>query len=87
MIITAEGPKSNPAGQSRGRDSRHAHEQGREQGPVNPVQLQTVRLPPLQDGELVAQDQDFRGLPPLHTPRQPQPRGDFRYQEEYEPGT
>jgi putative transposase len=24
MIITAEGPKSNPAGQSRGRDSRHA---------------------------------------------------------------
>jgi hypothetical protein len=26
MIITAEGPKSNPAGQSRGRDSRHAHD-------------------------------------------------------------
>jgi NADPH:quinone reductase len=24
MIITAEGPKSNPAGQSRGRDSPHA---------------------------------------------------------------
>jgi hypothetical protein len=24
MIITAEGPKSNPAGRSRGRDSRHA---------------------------------------------------------------
>ena len=27
MIITAEGPKSNPAGQSRGRDSRHAQVQ------------------------------------------------------------
>jgi hypothetical protein len=26
MIITAEGPKSNPAGQSRGRDSRHAQD-------------------------------------------------------------
>ena len=26
MIITAEGPKSNPAGQSRGRASRHAQD-------------------------------------------------------------
>ena len=25
MIITAEGPKSNPAGQSRGQAFRHAH--------------------------------------------------------------
>jgi hypothetical protein len=44
-----------------------------------------VRLPPLQDGELVAQDQDLRGLPRLLTPGQPQPRGDPRDQEEYEP--
>jgi hypothetical protein len=29
-----------------------------------------VRLPPLQDGELVAQDQDLCGLPTLLTPRQ-----------------
>jgi hypothetical protein len=64
---------------------RYQAEQGREEGPVCPVQLQTVGLPPLQDGDLVAQDQDFCGLPPLLTPRQPQPRGDSRDQEEDEP--
>jgi hypothetical protein len=36
-------------------------------------------------GELVAQDQDLGGLPPLLTPGQPQPRGDPRDQEEDEP--
>ena len=30
----------------------------------------------LQDRELVAQNQDLRGLPPLLTPLQPQPGGD-----------
>jgi hypothetical protein len=35
---------------------------------------EAARLPPLQDGELVAQDQDFGGLPRL-TPGQPQPLG------------
>ena len=60
-------------------------EQGREQGPVRPVQLRAARLPPLQDRELVAQDQDFGGLPPLLTLGQPQPRGDPRYQKEDEP--
>jgi hypothetical protein len=32
MIITAEGPKSNPAGQSHGRDSRHAQVTGLSRG-------------------------------------------------------
>ena len=66
---------------------RYHAEQGREQGPVRPVQVRAARLPPLQDGELVAQDQDLRGLPPLLTPGQPQPRGDPRDQEEGEPQT
>jgi hypothetical protein len=54
---------------------RYHAEQGREQGPVRPGQLRTARLPPLQDRELVAEDQDFGGLPHLLTPGQPQPRG------------
>jgi hypothetical protein len=54
---------------------RYHAEQGREQGPVRPVQLRAARLPPLQDRELVAQDQDLGGLPHLVTPGQPQPRG------------
>jgi hypothetical protein len=60
-------------------------EQGSEQGPVRPVQLRPPRLPALQHADLVAQDQDLRGLPHLLTPRQPQPRGDPRNQEEHEP--
>jgi hypothetical protein len=48
--------------------------QGREQGPVRPVQLRAARLPPLQYGELMAQDQDLGGLPRLLAPGQPQPR-------------
>ena len=35
--------------------------------------VRAARLPPLQDGELVAQDQDLCGLPRLLTPGQPQP--------------
>jgi hypothetical protein len=31
--------------------------------PGLPVQARAARLPPLQDGELVAQDQDLGGLP------------------------
>jgi hypothetical protein len=54
---------------------RYHAEQGREQGPVRPVQLRAARLPPLQDRELVAQDQDLGGLPRLLAPGQPQPRG------------
>jgi len=54
---------------------RYHVEQGREQGPVRPVQRRAALPPPLQDGELVAQDQDFGGLPRLLTPGQPQPRG------------
>jgi hypothetical protein len=64
---------------------RYDAEQGSEQGPVRPVQLRPPRLPALQHAELVAQDQDLRGLPHLLTPRQPQPRGDPRNQEEHEP--
>ena len=60
---------------------RYQAGQGRDRGPVRPVQLRSARLPPLQDRELMAQDQDFRGLPHLLTPRQPQPRGDPRDQE------
>jgi S-adenosyl methyltransferase len=64
---------------------RYHAEQGREQGPVRPVEIRAMRTPPLQDGELVAQDQDLRGLPCLPTVGQPQPRGNPRYQEEHEP--
>jgi hypothetical protein len=46
-----------------------------------------ARLLSLQNGELMAQDQDFRGLPRLRASRQPQPRGDPRDQEEHEPQT
>jgi hypothetical protein len=60
-------------------------EQGRYECPVRPVQLRAARSPPPQDGELVAQEQDLRGLPRLLTPGQPQPRGDPRDQEENEP--
>jgi hypothetical protein len=42
-------------------------------------------LTPLQDGELVAQDQDLCGLPCLLTPGQPQPRGHPRDEKEGEP--
>jgi hypothetical protein len=49
-----------------GRFRYHA-EQSREQCPVRPVQVRAARLPPLQDGELVAQDQDLCGLPRLLT--------------------
>jgi hypothetical protein len=38
-------------------------------------QPRAARLPPLQDGELVAQDQDLCGLPRFLTLGQPQPRG------------
>jgi hypothetical protein len=54
---------------------RYHAEQDRERGPVRPVQLRAARLPPLQDRELVAQDQDLGGLPRLLTPGQPQPHG------------
>jgi hypothetical protein len=37
---------------------------------ARPVQLRAARLPPLQDRELVAQDQDLGGLPRLLTPGQ-----------------
>jgi len=47
----------------------HHAGQGRYECAVCPVQLRAARLPPLQDGELVAQDQDLRGLLHLLTPR------------------
>jgi hypothetical protein len=40
-----------------------------------PVQPRAARLPPLQYGELVAQDQDLCGLPRLLMPGEQQPRG------------
>jgi hypothetical protein len=49
--------------------------QGRYECAVCPVQLRAARLPPLQDGELMAQDHDLRGLLRLLAPGQPQPRG------------
>jgi hypothetical protein len=60
-------------------------EEGRKQGAVCPVQPRAAGSPPLQDGELMAQDQDLRGLPRILTPGQPQPRCDPRDQEEHEP--
>jgi hypothetical protein len=64
---------------------RYHAEQGREQGPVRPVQLRAARLMALQDGELVAQDQDPGGLPRILAPGQPRPRDHPRDQEEDEP--
>jgi hypothetical protein len=52
---------------------RYHAEQHREQCPVRPVQVRPTRLLPLQYGELVAQDQDLRGLPCLLMPGQLQP--------------
>ncbi len=60
-------------------------EQGREQGTVCPVQPRATWPPPLQDGELMAKDQDLRGLPRILAPGQPQPPFDPRDQEEHEP--
>jgi hypothetical protein len=57
------------------RGLRYHGEQRRDQCPVGPVQVRVSRLLPLQDGELVAQEQDLGGLPRLLTPGQPQPRG------------
>ena len=59
--------------------------QGREQGTVCPVQPRATWPPPSQKGELMAQDQDLRGLPGIVTPGQPQPRSDTGDQEEHEP--
>jgi hypothetical protein len=47
-------------------------EQGREQGAVHPGQARAARLPSLQHGELVAQDQDLGNTPRLLAPGQPQ---------------
>jgi hypothetical protein len=64
---------------------RYHAEQGREQCPVRPGQVRAAQLPSLQDGELVAQDQDLCGLPRLLTPGHPQPRGHPRDEKESEP--
>jgi hypothetical protein len=50
---------------------RYHGEEDREQGPVRPVQVRAARLSPLQDGELVAQNQDLGGLPCLHATADP----------------
>jgi hypothetical protein len=42
---------------------------GRYECTVRPVQVRAARMPPLQDGELVAQDQDLGRLPCLVTLR------------------
>ena len=47
---------------------RYQAEQSRQERPVRPCQFRAARLLPLQEGELVAQDQDFCGLRCLLTP-------------------
>ena len=54
---------------------RYHGEQSRQECPVRPVQPRVARLPSLQYGELVAQEQDLCGLPSLLTPGEPQPGG------------
>ncbi|HEY5361157.1 MAG TPA: hypothetical protein VIJ82_26330, partial [Streptosporangiaceae bacterium] len=58
-------------------------EQSREQSTVCPVQPQATWAPPLQDGELMAKDQDLHGLLRTLTLGQPQPRCDPCDQEEH----
>ena len=62
-----------------------ARQQDREQCPVRPVQARATRLPPLQYGELVAQDQDLGDPPRLPAPGQPQPCSGSCDQEKDEP--
>ena len=64
---------------------RYHSEQQRDQDPVRPVQVRAARLLPLQDGQLVAQEQDLCGLPRFLTPGQPQPGSRSRDREEDEP--
>jgi len=52
---------------------RYHAEQGRQECPVCPVQVRAAWLLPLQDGDLVVQEQDLGGLPGFLTPGQPQP--------------
>jgi hypothetical protein len=47
---------------------RYQGEQGRQERQVRPFQFRAARLLPPQEGELVAQDNDLRGLPCLLTP-------------------
>ena len=47
----------------------------RESQAGRPFEIRAARLPPLQDGELVAQDQDLGGFPRRLAPGEPQPRG------------
>jgi len=47
---------------------RDQGEQRRQERPVRPFQFRAARLLPRQEGELVAQDNDLRGLPCLLTP-------------------
>jgi len=60
-------------------------EQGREQCPIRLVQLRVVRLMAVQDGDLVAQEQNPGGPPRLLAAGQPQPRDHLRDQEEDKP--
>jgi hypothetical protein len=64
---------------------RYHAEQGRDECPVCPVQIRALRLMPLQDGELVAQDQDLGDLPSFVAAGQSEPRGHPCDQEEDEP--
>jgi hypothetical protein len=53
---------------------RYPAEHSRQECPVRPVQVRAARLLPLQDGELMTQEQDLRDLPRLLMPGEPQPR-------------
>jgi len=55
---------------------RYQAEQSRQECPVCPVQVRAAWLLPVQDGELVAQEQDLCGLPCFLAPGQPQAESD-----------
>jgi Transposase IS66 family len=62
-------------------------EQRGHKGPIDPRQANPARLPALENGELVAQQQELRVLPRLGSDGEAQPRREPEDEQEHEPKT